>query len=778
MDRAYMKRVWGLTLITGCLAAIGIVDGCNTSGVGPPNHVNQPPNVWLAAAPPEGSVGTYTVKLYWGGWDPDGRVDHYEYLITDNVGTSTFDPNDLKSGTWYPVLGNDSSFTFSADVLQDTLTTSQVSIFQRSHTFFIRAVDDQGAKSPRPAYRSFTAQTLSPEVSITTPVKNQLNPADLPPIATYEWEAKDYVNDLNSSQDPDSVQWALVSTAPYGGSYDQTITYLRSAAGAKEFGPWHYYKAPGDSGKFWTTPPQEYGNYVFAMKAKDEAGAITPVLDEQSNVRRIRVSKRTVGPNFTMTNDYLGAIQTTSCSTPVSILDIPAGVPLVFTLSADASSYGGKVAGYRYGWDIADVNDPNQWEIDYTPFVTTKQNTPSRTFFFGTHVFSAEVIDNSGFCSRVQVKVNIIQFTLERNLLIVDDYDEKQFSGWDDPIGRGVQPTDAEHDAFWLDMVRNLSGFDPERDVITATFSTDVPLTKIAQYKSIVWSSYSDYGANSPSVYPALYKYIQYRSKTAVSGGGTKIAPNLLSLAMAAGSHVMITGRQPVQNVLIHPIPSNIRFPVLFLYDENGQNQTPPDPKNTIGDQTFGYKDLCVDALDLALLPTNKARNNQSYCNINRFRRYNGNSPRDDTMREGFPIDPDYTGWPTLHLRPEAAGPGKYYEPSEQGLAAEVYDPQYFSDYCPSDPPPRSCFQPIYGLECFDTAEPTYHQPIAFWTSVYKDRVAEVPGAIGARSIVFGFPPVFINPDEFRPAMEHVMFDEWQLPRVSTVRTASASALK
>ncbi|MFQ6676640.1 MAG: hypothetical protein ACE5LH_09930, partial [Fidelibacterota bacterium] len=45
---------------------------------------NQPPQVWLSGAPPEGSVNTYLVHLFWGGWDPDGEVSHYQYAITDN----------------------------------------------------------------------------------------------------------------------------------------------------------------------------------------------------------------------------------------------------------------------------------------------------------------------------------------------------------------------------------------------------------------------------------------------------------------------------------------------------------------------------------------------------------------------------------------------------------------------------------------------------------------------------------------------------------------------
>ena len=57
----------------------------------------------------------------------------------------------------------------AADSLQDDNPSSQKAIFTRSHTFFIRAVDEQGLRSREPAYRSFTSRTISPEVRITVP---------------------------------------------------------------------------------------------------------------------------------------------------------------------------------------------------------------------------------------------------------------------------------------------------------------------------------------------------------------------------------------------------------------------------------------------------------------------------------------------------------------------------------------------------------------------------------------------------------------------------------
>jgi hypothetical protein len=677
---------------------------------------------------------------------------------------------------WHDVIGNDSTFTFSADQEVDTLDTKDlVQQFSRSHTFFIRAVDAEGLPSKQPAYRSFTSTTLSPTIRVDVPVKNALNAADVPPITTFRWHSVDYINDLVLKQDPDSVQWAL-PRVPLNSTFEKTLAYMRTPAAAKEWYPFVWYKAPQDSGKFWTTPVIDNGNYLFCIRAKDEAGAVTPVLDEELNVRRVHVGPLTSGPLMTVTNDYVGVIRTTSCNTATTILDSPAGVPLEFKVRGDASKYGGTIAGYRYGWDIADLNDPEQWEIDLTPFVGTVATVPARTFFFGTHTLTMEVVDNSGYCSRVEVKVNIVQFTLERSLLVVDDDDTDEIatSGWDNG---GIWPNDAEHDAFWVDMASEVQGFDPEIDMID-THRTSIPLVTLAQYKSIIWDVYSDVARQKDM--PLLYAYIAHRPKNPenaqVTGGG-KVLPNVLALAMAAGSHIMICGNQPVQDVASRIYSKGVKYPLIFLYElepPGAQTGTGPNINNPVGDLSFAYRELCLETMDFAVLPPGTPRSTKQYCRVDLIRGRNGNSDRDDSMREARSADPNF---PTVALRPEAAGPGKWYDPAVRGLNVEVYNPAYFRQgglcqFVPRNP--RSCFEPIYTLGSFDTTEPTYNQPIAFWTSAYADRVADVPGAVAARSVVFGFPPVFIAPDEMRTGMNYILYSEWKLPRRANIQASTS----
>ena len=757
--------------------------GCSDSDQGVVKE-NQPPTVWLSSAPPEGSVEKYTIKMFWGGWDPDGEIAYYEYAVTDNEG-GTFNPDDTTgSDKWSKVYSNDSTFAFTADVLVDTNTTDLATDFVRSHTFFIRAVDTEGLPSRSPAYRSFTAHTLSPEVKVSIPRRNQLTPASMPPISTYRWKATDYISDKLSKQDPDSVSWILEPLENHEDDWNKTIAYIQNlpldSPDWNKRGGWVWYKAPEDSGKFWTTPPQDFGSYLFAIRAKDEAGAITPVFDETFNMRRVLVSERSTGPLLVVSNQYMGSVSTKVCNTALTILDLPAGIPVEFSWTAYAGDYGGTAAGYRYGWDIKDLDDPEQWEVDFSPFPPHTEDelatarSKSITYFFGTHVFTIEVQDNSGFCSRIEVKVNVVQFTMAKSLLLVDDFFEGSQGGWNNYIGRGVLPNDAEHDEFWEDALSRIDGFDAVRDVIEVNTGDVIPLAKFADYKSIIWSVLGD--VDQKINYPVLHDLVLFRPKEATSAVGGKVQPNLVALFMAAGGHILICGNHPVSTATNKTTASVLKYPLMFKYEldarASGQDD-PPDVDRPSGDESFQWFELCLEAMDFAKTDFNRYRGSGLVCPTFAFRTVEGGQVN-HTLRAAMPLDPEF---PRLELRIETAGLGKWHQPTDRGLNTEVYNPQYFLDLCDFMPSSsRGCFQPIYGLECFDTSEPIYEQPVAFWTSVFIDRKADVPGAVEARSAVFGFPPVMFKPGEkrgpvglqgSRAAIEYILFEEWKLPEKS-----------
>jgi hypothetical protein len=733
---------------------------------------NKPPTIWLASAPPEGSVNTYTVKLFWGGWDPDGEIAYYEYCITDND-KGSFNPSDTTGDDrWRRVNRNDSTFLFSADLPATEEVEKQVTEFRRSHTFFIRSVDNEGTSSQTPAYRSFTARTLSPKVVIKQPLRIGQEPANVPPISTFKWIATDYDDSDGSEQDPDSVSRIFEPIIDHNNSWLATIDWIRKLpVESPEWGQWQWYGAPGDSGKFWTTPPTPVGMYVFAIRVLDEAGAITPVFDEKENVRRIEVSDEILGPQVTVRNKYLGSVTGVGGNVPITIMDLPSGLPVVFSWDATAAGYAGTAVGYRYGWDVIDPADPEAWAVDWTPFsmwkddgreIATARSKAAR-WQGGVHVFTLEVQDNSGYVSNVEIKLNIVQFTKEKNVLLVDDFDEGPRSGWRNVLSKGVLPNDEEHDRFWNDVLGGVLGFDPASDVIEARGGQLIPLVRFAQYKAVIWCVRGH--VDQSDKFPLLHDLVLYRPRAAVEGAGRKVFPNLLSLFMAAGGKVFICGEHPVSMSINKQYAPGLRYPVIFKYELDGlyssQEVWPNAQVRPPADESFAWQDLCVETMDFAVTEYRRRRK-EAVCPIYTLRTVPPEGFRDHSMRAAQPLD---VSFPRLELRVETAGPGRAHDPLERGLNAEVYNPAYFFDSCGLVYGSRDCFEPIYGLDCFDTAEPVYGQPVAFWSRVYTDDSEGNTGLGSARSVVWGFLPALFTPEQVYPAIELILFDEWGLPR-------------
>lgn len=631
-----------ITAYVALVLLLGVqIFGCTSDKLEGPGKENQAPTVWLSSAPPEGTMSAYTLHLYWGGWDPDGEIVYYEYVISNNEG-GVFDPADTTGADkWNRVYRNDSTFTFTADELADSSVIDwgdlQPEEFNRSHTFFIRAVDDRYLATKKPAYRSFTSRTLSPVVDILVPTRTGKNPAQVPPITTFKWVGRDYVNNLRETQEPDSVRTILVSTALFGDSWSETVEYVRNNMDAPEWSDWKYYKAPGDSGRVWTSPPLEYGPYIFAVQVKDEAGAVNPVFDEDRNVRRILVSQRSNGPVLTVFNKYIGTMRTSSPDAPLQIIDLPAKVPMTFRFCADAKSYGGVVSGYRYGWDIQDLNDPEQWDISYTPFVSDDDcaDSPPRTFEFDSHTFHVEVIDNSGYTSRIGVRVNIVPFTMRKSLLFVDDWVENS-PGFG--LTAGGLPSDAEHDAFWVEMLDDLEGFDPAVDVME--LDDDLPINVLADYRTVIWNATAAYNGTTGSSINDVIRFVD----PDIPQTGGKTSPNVLALFMAAGGHVLLTGEQ-VMTASVNRnsfSPATPAYPIIFRYELTGDQDEGGYQDSRVGywgvgEQSFSYNECCLNVLDIAYIRVVTAvrRTQINVCPVSNVRTQ---SQTGDGIRHAIPL--------------------------------------------------------------------------------------------------------------------------------------------
>jgi len=754
-----MKRK--IEYATAIFLLVVLVFGCTSDLTVGTQKANRAPEVWLAIGPPEGSVTDYRVHVYWGGWDPDGQVSYFEWSLTDNK-TGVFDPADTTGADkWHRTDETDSVFIVTADVLADssTLDNRGPYEFRRGHTFFVRAVDDNGASSTVPVYRSFTSKTIAPEIFVTTPQRTGLNSATMPPVITFEWLAIDTDSD---TQAPDSARFILLPMIQFMGDWDAASTYIRENPDAPEWSNWRHY--PSDSGKSWTTEEAlGFGSYIFAAQAMDEAGAVTPVFDLRDNVRRLLVDRIASGPVVDIQYRFMNNFSTASPTTAPVILDLPAGLPIGFSWGADASSYGGTVTGYRYGWDILDLNDPEQWEIDFTPFVGRRAISPTRLFFFGTHTFFLEVIDNNGLLTRITIVINIVPFTMERSLLIVDDWQEDGRGLW---ASGGLEPSDREHDVFWEQMVNDVAGFAPGRDVFHMEGgSNELPIHILAKYQCVIWNAMGSAVVETGSILNQYIKFVHPSSQS--NSNNTGLLPNILRMFMEVGGKTFLCGQHIMTTTINRDIMRSTRYPLIFRYEITGnQSGFYFDSQvgvSGIGDTSFAYDDYCLNVLDISFSTNpNGLRRTPADCSVDRIRDRNA---RTDGLRECIPADDTYA-FPSLSLRPEVASAGRWYHESRLGLKTDIYNPPYFAGLCnrlSEQNPPRGCFQTIYGLGCLNTSSVIYGAPIAYWTSTHAGRVP--PVGVPARSVVWGFEPVYFNPSEVKDAIEIILFDEWKLPR-------------
>jgi hypothetical protein len=221
---------------------------------------NLTPETLLTSAPPQGGQSSYSVAMAWSGSDADGQVVGYEIAWRDGiVQSATFD-----SLSWEAVVVADSTFTVAADTCPAVGSTCH-----HTHTFFVRAVDNDGARDPSPAYVGFDATTLTPRSRITFPPRETGQfTITLPTCVTIGWEGH---NGENTG--------AAVAYRVARKKYEDWPTRQRPPDSDTRWSPWSADKQltivllPTDPDDPWS----------FYVQAKDEAGAIENVFEDGRN---------------------------------------------------------------------------------------------------------------------------------------------------------------------------------------------------------------------------------------------------------------------------------------------------------------------------------------------------------------------------------------------------------------------------------------------------------------------------------------------------------------
>ena len=738
-------------------AILVVFFGCSGDHLIGSHADNRAPEVWLSSGPVEGDTTGYQVHFYWGGWDPDGEIRNFEFAIVDGDPFGFNQEDTAGSDKWSTTSSFDSVFRVSADdsAREVTLNNYLYTRYDKTHTFFLRAVDLEGKRS-EPVYRSFTAWTLAPFVQITLP--HAPVPADkvgqLGKVITFKWLGRDPIDSPDNLQDPDSVRYMYhrVDSPGFGywPSFDIVADLNRNPGRyERNWSRWVYYRAPGDSGRSTVLGDDEIlemrHSYIFAVQVKDEAGAVTSIFDRKLNVRQFLVSDDAL-PFLTILEPSLGGFRFTGTNLRPEKRELPPGVTLKFRWHADASWYGGEIVCYQYGWDVADLNDPNDWASECSPF----NLACTQTWYSGVHTLFVQVTDNSGAQTLGQVEIDVVPFTMDRNLLWVDDFpSNNSFTQQDYST-----PREDEHDAFWLSLCSRARDFDPARDVYDAYYghnSKPPEIALIGRYKNIIWTYASSFELG------AWDDIIQFTPESQI-GTGSKLTVNYLSIFLSKGGHLLTEGRSDRMGGLGAALqPSAMVYPMNLRCEITGSKSGCEG--DTSGVNSMPYREYCVTMLD----------------KVSGVFRSGADMPtrRDalDALQYALRADADPvtaanpTLPATLDLWEEVTKNGRFFDPRVRGYTyVEIYDPQYWMDA--KQTKSQNCFHPMYLMRARNTASPVNNTAIALWLTKYQNVDPDESGpGVAAPSVHIGFELWFFNRAAVNQLID-VIFTKWGIKAV------------
>ncbi len=302
---------------------------------------NLPPDTIIVSGPEPGSSQSYVVTLAWRGTDPDGEVVAFDIGWSDGVDSTAYLDS---SFTWETTQATIDTFELLAD--------SCCSDGSRYHgyTFFVRAIDNNGAQDPTPALLSFTATTSPPRSRIVFPaVQAGQRDVFVSSCVTIKWEAFDPDGEVVAYRYARKLyyDWPEAEPPPdwdtrWSGwiSATQVTIHLESLG---EDNPWSFY-----------------------VQAKDNAGAVeTSFVDARNHIRifvdptkdnlpSIRICCYE-GPSGSASGQPIACRSTSGDTT---LMDIPVGVAI-----GDTLHFGVEFAPGHYATKVThlqfQLNDPD-----------------------------------------------------------------------------------------------------------------------------------------------------------------------------------------------------------------------------------------------------------------------------------------------------------------------------------------------------------------------------------------------------------------------------------
>lgn len=500
---------------------MGLITGCSDSLKPRIEGGSLEPETELTYAPVDNDTTAVRVHFYWSGFDRDGEVVGFRFAIDADTARPFTE--------WHSTSGKDSTFLFSVDPI----------IELRMHVFMISAIDNVGRYDHSPARRFFSSRTKPPTSQITRG-PSPYNPR-VGPTFTFEWSGTDPDGSPMGGPAPvDSFEYLLLQVGvaaepghPPLPNFDQTsyVGLINGGVGRTlpaPFDDWKWIGVRGAGKRFQNVPA---GEYVFAERAVDLAGATEKALKFVTNIRHFTVVPGTppavpLGPSLIVACSSL--IRPVVASGPNDIsreaIQVLEGEPLSFSWSASAASYGGIVLGYAYALDdLSRMPSPD-------PLVTGATFT-SPALSTGNHFLSIRAVDDVGLVTNAVIPILVIHPTFKdpgtpREILYVDD----SLSPGSTTYRVGNYPSDLEETNWWtLTMLPHLGVPYTEWDTYFAGLQgvegREPPsLRDLVRYSTVIWNVDFNNGFASPTgLHKTLFEGPQSGLAGYLRGGGTLI---------------------------------------------------------------------------------------------------------------------------------------------------------------------------------------------------------------------------------------------------------------
>jgi len=487
-----------LIALTVCLVVILAVSACSVNtDIGGTRIPNSRPDTRVTGQPPTLLEAGFAVEFRWTGADPDGRVVGYQWKISDNGvdgisprDTLTVDPlTGAELHPWHYTTATDSTFLVLADQADFPGDNGVVPRSFRSHSMFIRAVDEKGAVDPSPAIISFTSTTIVPVARASYPGLRSSGFRQVPATVNMGWEGTDSDFELKTpvrvrfvwkpalTSDGRSIQ----TPGDYALHYDEILNF-----DDPEWSEWVPYSQDAFNRRV-AFSNQPVGNYfLFAVQVQDTAGAVSVGLGYQKEVAHVRIFSGIFFPAFELVEPFLGSLVNSSETDD----EIAGGQPLNFSWKANANSYNGTIVSYRHGWDLISVEDENDpgWAV---PPGLSEQNlfADERAYQEGIHTFTLLIVDDSGQKRIVNWKLRVVPFVAPESqleLMVLDQVVDHQVQNWPDRQGRPRNSEDFR-DPWWhflADGAGGVAGINWDRDWKRHT--DDVKYSDLVNYKVVL----------------------------------------------------------------------------------------------------------------------------------------------------------------------------------------------------------------------------------------------------------------------------------------------------